>query len=136
MAVGISPANVATIWLNWLKGAAVTTKTANTTWIELHTGDPGVNGTTSVSVGSTTRLQINDAGFTSSSSGSALTMASSLGPWTNGGTSETITHIAWFSASSAGTFYLSAALTASQAWVSTNTFTLTTLTVSLTPQAA
>jgi hypothetical protein len=41
-----------------------------------------------------------------------------------------------FSASSAGTFYWSAALTASQAWASGNTFTLTALTVSMSPQAA
>jgi hypothetical protein len=102
----------------------------------LHTADPGANGTTGVSVGSTTRLQVTTANWTSSSAGSALTMTASIGPWTNGGTSETLTHVAVFSASSAGTFYWSAALTASQAWASGNTFTLTSLTVSMSPQAA
>jgi hypothetical protein len=136
MAVGISAANVATIWLNWLKGAAVTTKTANATYVELHTADPGAAGTTAVSVGSTTRLNILDAGWTSSSGGSALTMTAATGPWTNGGTPETVSHIAVFSAASAGTFYFSVALTTPQPWASGNTFTLNTLTVALTPLAA
>jgi hypothetical protein len=41
-----------------------------------------------------------------------------------------------FSASSAGTFYWSAALSSSQAWASGNTFTLNTNTVTMSPLAA
>jgi hypothetical protein len=37
---------------------------------------------------------------------------------------------------SAGTFNASGALTASQAWVNTNTFTLTSLSIAITPLAA
>jgi hypothetical protein len=134
MTVGISAANLATPWLNMIKGTAFTAPAA--TWVELHVADPGAAGTTGVSVGSTTRLQVTTGNWTSSSAGSALAMAASIGPWTNSGTSETLSHIGVFSASSAGTFYFSAALTSSQAWASTNTFSLTALTVALTPQAA
>jgi hypothetical protein len=56
--------------------------------------------------------------------------------WTNGGTSETISHISVWDASSAGNFDYSVALTTPQAWVSTNTFTLTGLTISIAPIAA
>ena len=52
------------------------------------------------------------------------------------GTSETLTHISLWTASTAGTFNGSAALTAPQAWVSTNTFTLTSLSIAITPIAA
>jgi hypothetical protein len=133
MTVGISTANLANQWLNMLKATAFTAPAA--TWVELHTGDPGASGTANVSVGSTTRLQVTTANWNNAASGS-ISMAASIGPWTNGGTSETITHIAVFSASSAGTFYFSAALTSSQAWASGNTFTLTALSVSMSPLAA
>jgi len=56
--------------------------------------------------------------------------------WTNGGTTETITHISVWDAVTAGNFLYSVLLTASQAWVLGNTFTLNTLGVSLTPLAA
>lgn len=102
-----------------------------TPFVQLHTGDPGAAGTANVSVGSTTR---NAATWNAASAGSMT--ISSLAAWTNGGTSETITHISIWTASTAGTFKQSAALTASQAWVSTNTLTLTTLTLSYTPIAA
>lgn len=102
-----------------------------TPFIQLHTGDPGAAGTANISVGSTTR---NAVTWNAAAAGS-MTLAS-LAAWTNGGTSETITHISIFTAATAGTFKQSAALTASQAWVSTNTLTLTTLTLSYTPIAA
>jgi hypothetical protein len=133
MVVGLSTTNLVNPWLDMLEGTAFTAPAA--TWIELHTADPGAAGTTAVSVGSTTRLQLTAANFNAASGGSKA-MAAAIGPWTNGGTSETISHIAVFSASSAGTFYWSAALTASQAWASGNTFTLNTLTFAMAPLAA
>lgn len=54
----------------------------------------------------------------------------------NGGTSETLTHVSVWTASSAGTFLFSVALTASKAWASADSFTLSTLGVALTPQSA
>jgi hypothetical protein len=102
-----------------------------TPFIQLHTGDPGAAGTANVSVGTTTRNAIT---WNAPASGS-MTLAT-LGAWTNGGTSETLTHVSLWTASTAGTFLQSFALTASQAWVSTNTFTISTFTVSFSPIAA
>lgn len=101
-------------------------------WAKLHTGDPGSAGTTAAAAGDTTRLQV----VTGAASGGSKTTSGAVGPWTNGGTSETLTHISLWTASTAGTFKLSAALSSSQAWASTNTFTLTSVTYSITPIAA
>lgn len=124
MTVGFAAAAVN----GWLDG---TFATANC-WVKLHTGDPGAAGATAAAAGDTTRKQ---ATMAAASAGSKA-MTGTAGPWTNGGTSETISHISLWSASTAGTFNASAALTASQAWASTNTFTLTGLTISITPIAA
>lgn len=101
-------------------------------WIKLHTADPGASGATAAAAGDTTRKQ---ATMAAASAGSKA-QTGSTGPWTNGGTSETISHISIWSASTSGTFKGSAALTASQAWVNTNTFTLTSLSIAITPIAA
>lgn len=102
-----------------------------TPFVQLHTGDPGASGTANVSVGSTTRNAIT---WNAAAAGS-MTLAT-LAAWTNGGTSETISHVSIFSASTAGTFHHSFALSVAQAWVSTNTLTLNTFTLSRTPIAA
>lgn len=133
MTVGLSAVNTANAWLNVLRGTSAATFTGVTTlFVQLHTGDPGASGTANVSVGSTTRNAIN---FNAASAG-AQALAANPSAWTNGGTSETLTHISVWGAASAGTFYYSVALTSSQAWASGNTFTLTSLNVSLTPIAA
>jgi hypothetical protein len=75
---------------------------------KIHTGDPGASGTSKLMNGTDP-------------------------VWTNGGTSETLTHVSVYKA---GTFKASIALTASKAWASTDTFTLTDLSVALTPIAA
>jgi hypothetical protein len=102
-----------------------------TPFVELHIADPGAAGTTSVSAGSTTR----NAVTWNAPSGGSMTV-NTLTAWTNGGASESISHVAIFTASTAGTFVQSGALTVAQAWVSTNTLTLTTFTLSYTPIAA
>lgn len=102
-----------------------------TVYVQLHTADPGAAGTTSISVGSTTRNIIT---WNAPAAGS-MTLAT-LGAWTNGSATETITHISLWDASTAGNFLQSGALSVGQAWVSTNTLTLTTLTASITPIAA
>ncbi|MFG3585114.1 hypothetical protein [Streptomyces sp. NPDC047990] len=122
-------------WLNTLRttgnGGAAYSAVAGT-FAQMHTGDPGAAGTSNVSVGSTTR---NSFVFSSSSSGSALTLATPPSAWTNGGTSETLTHVSLWSASSGGTFLGSGPLASNKPWASADTFTLTTLGVSITPQA-
>jgi hypothetical protein len=113
-----------------LAGTAFTAPVAS--YIKLHTGDPGAAGASNAAVGSATRV-VNT--YAAASAGS-IAMNGTLPIWTNGGTSETLTHISAWDAVTSGNFLFSAALTASQAWVSTNTFTLSSLTVSLTPIAA
>lgn len=120
MTVGIS-ATAANSALDTLLGA--------TPAVTLHTGDPGAAGTANASAGDATKITIAAA----SASAGSKAMTGSGGPWTNGGTSETLSHISlWITT----VFKLSSALSASQPWVSGNTFTLTSLTVALSPIAA
>lgn len=112
----------------WLDG---TFATANC-FVQLHTASPGAAGATAVSVGSTSRVQATMG----AASGGSKAMTSMAGTWTNGGTSETISYLSLWTAVSAGTFNASIALTTPQAWASTNTFTLNTLSVGVTPIAS
>lgn len=134
MTVGLSAANTANAFLNVLRGnGAGTTFTAPAVQaVKLYVGDPGASGASNAAAGDTTRKAI---GFAAASGGS-MTMSTTAPVWTNGGTSETLSHIAVFDSTTAGSFQYSGALTSSQAWASGNTFTLTSLTVSLTPIAA
>lgn len=131
MTVGISSANVATPWLNFFRGTNTSTAPA-ALWAELHVADPGAAGTTSVSAGDATRKTFTFA----APSGNALALSGAPSAWTNGGSAETLTHLAIWSLVTAGVFQFSAALSSGQAWVSTNTFTLTSLTLTLAPIAA
>ena len=124
MAVGLAAAAVN----GWLDGTFATASC----FIKLHTADPGAAGATAAAVGSTTRVQ---ATMAAAAAGSKA-MTSMASSWTNGGTSETVSHISIWSAAAAGTFNGSAALTASQAWASTNTLSLTSFSVAITPIAA
>lgn len=112
----------------WLDGTFATA----TCFVKLHTADPGAAGATAAAAGDTSRKQATMA----AASGGSKAMTGTAGPWTNVSTTETLTHISLWSASTAGTFNASGALTASQAWVNTNTFTLTSLSISITPIAA
>lgn len=135
MTAGLAPALVSG-WLNTLRttgnGGAAYSAVAGT-YVQLHTGDPGAAGTSNISVGSTTR---NSFVFSSSSSGSGLSLSTPPSAWTNGGTSETLTHISVWTAASAGSFVVSVALTTPKAWASADQFNLNTLTASLGAQAA
>lgn len=130
MTLGISSANVATPWLNFFRATNITAPTG--LFVKLHTADPGAAGTTAAAAGSTTRVVVTEA----APSGNAIALTGTQPVWTNGGTTETITHISVWDAVTAGNFLFSAVLTAPQAWVSTNTFTLTTLGIAVTPIAA
>lgn len=134
MAVGLSAVNTANAWLNTLRGTSAATFTAVTTmFIQLHTGDPGASGTANVS-SVTTRPALN---FGAASAGSQSAVAT-LPSWTSwaGTNGEVVTHISTWGASSAGTFYYSAALTASKTVNTGDTLNLASLTVALTPLAA
>jgi hypothetical protein len=125
--VGISATQAGNV-LNLYRNTA---GTALTPFVQLHTADPGAAGTTGISAGSTTRNAIT---WNAPSAGS-MTLAT-LSAWTNGGTTETISHVSLWTLAAAGVFLQSFALSSSQPWVSTNTLTITTFTVSFTPIAA
>ena len=127
MTLGISATQASAV-LNLYRNTA---GTALTPFVQLHTADPAAAGTTGVSVGSTTRNAIT---WNAPSAGSMTLLA--LAAWTNGGTSETISHVSLWSLASGGVFLQSFALTSSQPWVNTNTLTITSFTVNLTPIAA
>lgn len=136
MTVGLSAANLAQKWLDVLGNGA----SAGTTFTglagsftKLHTADPGAAGATAAAAGSTTRVATT---FAAATGAGVKNMNGTLPVWTNGGTSETLSHISLWDAISAGNFILSGALTTPQAWASGNTFTLSALSISLTPIAA
>lgn len=125
MTAGIAAAT-ANGWLNQLRN---TTATAiATVYVKLHTGDPSTGASNASAV--TTRNQVTwnaaSAGSMSLNTLSAFSMT----------TSETISHISFWDASTAGTFLGSAALTVSKTVANGDTLTFTTLTVAITPIAA
>lgn len=101
-------------------------------WVKLHTADPGSAGTTAAAT-ETTRKQ---ATFSAASGGSMTTSADLA--WTNVAGTETITHVSFWDASTAGTFIGSDDLNASKALTAGDNFTISTgtLTLTLTPLAA
>lgn len=124
-----------TAGLSTTRGAAIlniyrsTAYSAVSPFVQLHTGDPGAAGTSNVS-GNTTR----NAPTFNAPSGNSMTL-NTLSTWTMN-TSETITHISIWSASTAGTFQESWALSSGVPVVNGSTFSLTTLTLSYSPTAA
>jgi len=131
MTAGLSAANLANPWLSTMRNTSAASFTAPTDlYIQCHTADPGASGTTAVSTGIATRTV---ADWAAPSAGSmALTATVSF----SATGSDTITHISIWSASSAGTFYYSAALSASKAVTNGDTLNLTAVTFALTPIAA
>lgn len=130
MADGLSSANLATPWLNVLRNVAASAIAQP--YFKLHTGSPGASGASNAAAGSTTRVA---AAYAAPSAGS-MAQTGTAPVWTNGGTTETITDISVWDASTAGNFLYSFALSASQLWNSGNTFTLSTYSFALTPIAA
>jgi hypothetical protein len=127
MTVGLAATTLANNWLNMLRGTAFTAPAA--TYIKLHTADPGAAGATAPSAVTTRQA----ATFSAASAGA---IALSNSPSFTMTTTETISHISVWDASTAGNFLWSAALTTSKSVVNTDTLTFTTLGVSLTPIAA
>ncbi len=130
MTTGIPAVNVADKWLNSIRGTSATVTT--NVFVKLHIGDPGSAGASNAAVGSTTRPAITWA----AASAGSIAMNGTAPTWTNGGATETLSHLSFWDANSAGNFLGSCALSASQAWVNTNTFTLSAQTWAITPIAA
>jgi hypothetical protein len=130
MTVGISSANLATPWLNVLRNTAATAIAQP--YFKLHTGDPGAAGANNAAAGDTTRKA---ASYAAPAAGS-IAQTGTAPSWTNGGTTETLSHISVWDASSAGNFLFSFALSATQSWANTNTFSMSSYSFGLTPIAA
>ena len=87
-------------------------------WVKLHIGDPGEDATGNAA-GETTRKQ---ASFAAAASGSVVSNADLT--WTNVASSETLSHISIWDASTAGNALWYGALTSSKAVNAGDTFTI------------
>jgi len=105
----------------------------DSSFIKLHTGDPTSAGAGAPS-GETTRKA---ATFNTASAGSkTLNGALTWTSWLVGNNGEVISHISAWSASTAGTFWFSAALTTAKTMNTGDTLSLNSITGSITPIAA
>lgn len=129
MTVGISGANLANKVLDGITRTG-SFPSAGVLYVKLHTGDPGSAGTTNAS-GVTSRSA---ATFGSAASGGVGTMTNTPS-WSMTST-ETISHISLWDASTAGNFLWSVALTASKSVSNGDTLNLSSLTLTFTPIAA
>jgi hypothetical protein len=111
-----------------LRGVAFTAPTA--TYVKLHVGDPGAAAASNASA-VTTRVAV-----THSAAASGAIAITGTNPSFSMTTTETLTHVSYWDASTAGNFLWSAALTASKAVANGDTFTLNSSALSLTPLAA
>lgn len=128
MTVGLSTVNVANAWLNVLRATTFTGITS--TFVKLHIGDPGASAASNASA-VTTRVAV-----THSAAASGAIAINGTNPSFSMTTTETLTHISYWDASTSGNFLWSAALTASKAVANGDTFTLNSSALSLTPLAA
>lgn len=126
MTVGLVAAQ-ANAFLNVFRNTAASA--VATPFIKLHIGDPGVAGTSNPSAVTTRNAIV----WAAASAGSmALSTLSSFSMTT----SETITHVSLWDASSAGNFLQSFALTASVPVINGSTLSFSAFTLSFTPLAA
>ena len=107
---------------------------------QLHTADPGAAGATGTVAGAVANSRQSSTMAAAATGGGGRQRAQSNTPswvsWDGTGAPNTISHISNWSASSAGTFQFSGALTASKSVSTGDTFNLTSLTLTLTPIAA
>lgn len=108
-----------------LDAVSGTSFAASGSYLKLHTGDPGEDGTANAAA-NTTRQSIT---FSSASGGSMATSSSAT--WTNVPSTETYTHWSLWDAVSAGNCLWTGALSTSAALTAGDTFQITTLTLTL-----
>lgn len=95
------------------------------TYIKLHTGDPGEDGTANAAT-NTSRQSVS---FSAASAGSMASSATVT--WTNVSTTETYSHWSLWDNSTAGNCLWTGALASSAAVTAGDTFQITSLTLSL-----
>lgn len=129
MTVGMATTALANKILDHLRGGTAWTQPAGL-YVKIHKGDPGSAGTANASA-VTTRSQVS---FAAASSG-AIEMTGTAPSWTMT-TTETITHISVWDASSAGNFLWSVAFPSGKDVLSGDVLTLSACGVSISPLAA
>jgi hypothetical protein len=129
MTVGLNTANLANKILDHLRGGTAWSQPASL-WVKLHTADPGAAAATAASA-VTTRSQATFA----AAAGGAIALTGTNPSWSMTST-ETISHISVWDASTAGNFLWSAALSVSKSVQSGDTLTLTSCGLSLGALAA
>lgn len=103
-------------------------------YVQLHTGDPGVDGEDNISVGDPSLKAVT---FSAAATGAIAISTSPL--WTNADTSETLTDFSvWNGPDGPGTDdpLWANPLTTPQSWADTDTYTLDELGLTLTPLMA
>ena len=128
MTVGLSAANLANKMLDGVRNVSFAVAG---TYVKIHTGDPGT-GAANAAAGSTTRPAVT---FAAAANG-AIALTGTQPIWTNGGTSETVTHISVWDSATAGNMVWTAQLASSKAWSAGDTLTLTSCGLSLSPLAS
>ena len=108
--------------LNTLRG---TSYSAAGTYIKLHLGDSGEDGTANAAANAVRQA----ATFSTATAGSMVTSAAVT--WTNVSNTETYTHWSLWDAATAGNCLWTGALSASASVVAGDTFQITTLTLTL-----
>ena len=129
MTVGLSTTLLANKWLDMLGGTAFTAPAS--TFVQLHVGDPGANGTSNAST-ETTRKTLT----WSAASGGSKAITATLPTWSWVQGTETISHLSIWDASTSGNFLFSVTLTASKQVANGDTLNITAMTISFTPLAA
>ncbi len=129
MTTGLHTANLANRWLDMLGATAFTAPT--TTYVKLHTGDPGAAGTSNASA-ETTRKAITWSAAASGSKSMSGTL--SWTSWAAG--TETISHISIWDNSTAGNVLWSGQLSSNKTVNNGDTLNITSLTAALTPLMA
>lgn len=127
MADGLSTTNLANKLLNTVNG---TSFSVSATYTQLHVGAPGASGTSNLSAVTTRQ-----ATAFSTASGGSLSLSAPPTAW-NMTTTETVTDISIWDASTGGNFLWSAQLAVAKSVANGDTLTLNTCTLSLAPLAS
>lgn len=112
--------------LDTLDGAG-SAYSATATYLKLHVGNPGEDGTGNAAA-ETTRKSVS---FQAASNGSKTSTANTSVEWTNVSTTETYTHWSLWDNSTAGNCLWYGALSANAAVTAGDTFEITSLTLTL-----